>query len=169
MALPRKLKHLNAFNDGASYLGEVVSFTRPKQARKMEEYRSGGMNGPVKIDNGVEAVEAEMTLGGYMADIVKQFGVETVDGVQLRLLGSLQRENSADVDAFECVLRGRWEEIDGGESKSGEDTETKGKFTCAYYKESLNGEELYEIDLLNMVERSGGIDRLAAHRAAIGA
>ena len=39
MALPKKLKHLNLFNDGNSYLGVAKSVTPPKLARKMERPR----------------------------------------------------------------------------------------------------------------------------------
>ena len=46
MALPRKLKNLNLFNEGNSYVGVVKSVTLPPLARKMEAYRGGGMNGP---------------------------------------------------------------------------------------------------------------------------
>ena len=45
MALPRKLKYLNLFNDGLSYMGVVQSVTLPKLTRKLENYRGGGMNG----------------------------------------------------------------------------------------------------------------------------
>ena len=36
MALPRKLKYLNMFNDGLSYMGVVESVTLPKLTRKRE-------------------------------------------------------------------------------------------------------------------------------------
>ena len=35
MAMPRKLKNLNMFNDGNNYLGVVKSVTLPVLARKM--------------------------------------------------------------------------------------------------------------------------------------
>ena len=45
MALPKKLKYLNLFNDGFNYMGVVSSLTLPKLTRKLEKYRGGGMNG----------------------------------------------------------------------------------------------------------------------------
>lgn len=42
MSLPSKLKNLNLFNDGASYLGQVVEVKLPTLTRKMEEFRAGG-------------------------------------------------------------------------------------------------------------------------------
>ena len=66
MALPRKLKYLNMFNDGLSYMGVVESVTLPKLTRKLEKYRGGGMPGSVSIDLGLDddALSCEWTLGG---------------------------------------------------------------------------------------------------------
>ena len=49
MALPRKLKLMNFLADGNSYRGQVTEITQPKLAMKLEEYRAGGMIGPVKV------------------------------------------------------------------------------------------------------------------------
>ncbi len=38
MALPRKLKYLNLFNDGNNYIGVVEEMTLPKLSRKLEAY-----------------------------------------------------------------------------------------------------------------------------------
>ena len=50
MSLPRKLKNMNLFNEGESYLGEIKTVVLPKLTRKMEDYRGGGMNAPIKVD-----------------------------------------------------------------------------------------------------------------------
>lgn len=54
MALPRKLKHLNLFNDGNNWQGIVESLTLPKFTRKFEKYRGGGMPGAVDVDMGLD-------------------------------------------------------------------------------------------------------------------
>lgn len=66
MAMPRKLKNMNLFNDGGSYQGLVKSCTLPPLARKMEPFRGGGMNGPVKADLGHDddGIQFEWTVGG---------------------------------------------------------------------------------------------------------
>ena len=52
MALPSKLKNMNYFNEGNSYLGQIKTVTLPKLTRKTEDYRGGGMNATVKVDLG---------------------------------------------------------------------------------------------------------------------
>lgn len=42
MALPRKLKLMNLFIDGVSYLGVVQSVTLPKLTRKLENIAAAG-------------------------------------------------------------------------------------------------------------------------------
>ena len=169
MALPRKLKNLNLFNDGVTYIGQVGEVTLPKLTRKMEDWRGGGMNAPIKIDLGAEGLELEAQCGGLMRDVFLQYGIARHDGVMLRFAGAYQRDDTGRVDAVEVVVRGRHEEIEPGKAKAGDDTEFKFKTSCSYYKLVVNGETLVEIDLVNMVEIVGGVDRLLEQRVAIGA
>lgn len=168
MALPRKLKNLNLFNDGESYIGQVSELTLPTLTRSMEEYRGGGMSGPVQIDNGQEAIEMEWTLGGLVRSALEQYGITRHDGVQLRFAGAYQRDDTGAVDAVEVVVRGRHSEIDFGTAKPGDDTEISVTTACSYYKLVINGTTVIEIDLVNMIENVGGIDRLSEQRRAIG-
>lgn len=168
MGLPATLKNLNLFNDGLSYLGQVPELTPPTLGRDFEDYRGGGMNGPVKLDRGMKGIEMEWTGAAMLRDVFRQFGIAQVDGVQLRFAGAYQADDTGAVDAVEIVVRGRHEEIAPGGAKPADNTELKIKTACSYYKLTINGEVLIEIDLLNMVEIVGGVDRLAEQRAAIG-
>lgn len=105
MALPRILKHFNVFADGNSHAGEVEEITLPKLTRKLEEYRAGGMNGPIDVDLGNEKLELETTYGGLMRDILKQYGTTTVDGALVRFAGAYQSEDTGAVDAVEITVR----------------------------------------------------------------
>ena len=150
MALPRKLKHLNLFNDGNNWQGIVESLTLPKFTRKYEKYRGGGMPGAVDVDLGLDdgALDTEFSIGGTELLLFKQMGKATVDGIQLRFTGSIQR--------------------DSGEWKTGESNTTKVTSTNSYAKLTINGEVLYEVDLINMVEIVDGVDLMEAHRNALG-
>lgn len=170
MALPRKLKNLNCFNDGNNYMGVVQSFTMPKLTRKLEAYRGGGMNGAVNSDQGMDdgALDVQWTCGGILESLLQQYGVTNASACLLRFTGALQRDDTGDVDAIEIVLRGRHKEIDHGEWKPGESSAITVSSVCSYFKYSLNGNTLIEIDLLNMVEIVNGVDRMAEQRKALG-
>ena len=168
MGFPRTLKQMLMFNDGDRYVGDAVSITVPKLTRKFEEYRGGGMNRPVKIDMGGEALEMEATYTGYMRNILQQYGMLSLGGVQQRFAGSFQDDESGAVSTVEIVTRGRHEEIDMGEWKPGDLAEFKVKSALSYYKMSIDGQVVIEIDVLNMVEMVNGVDLMAPHRAALG-
>ena len=87
MALPRKLKYLNLFNDGLSYMGVVSSVTLPKLTRKLENYRGGGMNGAAPVDMGLDddALSVEWTIGGFPDDqLWAQYAAASAASVPLR-------------------------------------------------------------------------------------
>ncbi|MBV8635663.1 MAG: phage major tail tube protein [Burkholderiaceae bacterium] len=168
MGLPAKLKNFSLFNDGISYIGMVPELTLPKLSRKMEEYIAGGMNGPIEIDMGNEKIELDWSAGGIVVDALKQYGIATHNGVQLRFAGGYQCDDTGEVKAMEVVVRGRHKEIDFGNAKVNDKTEHKFKTTCSYYKLTVNGENIIELDFINGVETVGGVDRTAEIRRAIG-
>ena len=168
MGLPRSLKNFALFMEGTSYIGEMPEVGLPKLTRKMEDYRSGGMNAPVKLDFGMEGMEAELTAAGYMKELFDTWGTLRHDGVLLRFAGALQGDDSEGVDTLEVVMRGRFTEIDPGNSEPGGDTEHKVTTRLTYYKLTVNGDVLAEIDLVNFVEIIDGQDRLAEQRNALG-
>ncbi|AIR65084.1 phage major tail tube protein [Cedecea neteri] len=170
MGLPRKLKHMNMFNDGNNWQGIAESLTLPKYTRKFEKFRGGGMAGAVDIDMGLDdgALDTEYTLGGTESLVFKQIGKTTVDAIQTRFTGSIQRDDTGEVQTVELVTRGRIKEVDSGEWKTGESSTTKVSLTNSYAKLTINGEVVYEVDLVNMIEIVDGVDLMEAHRAALG-
>ena len=171
MALPRKLKKLNVFLNGDNWVGVAEEFTPPKLSRKFENYRGGGMSGSVGVDMGFDdsALDVSFTFGGYGEELLRCMGEPKADGTSMRFAGSLQRDDTGEIVAVEIVCRGRFKDLDRGTLKSGDNTQAKVSMVNTYYKETINGQVIHEIDLLNMIEIGpDGVDRMAEHRAAIG-
>ncbi|MCX4050599.1 phage major tail tube protein [Aeromonas caviae] len=170
MALPRKLKHGNIFMDGENWIGVAEDFTPAKLSQKFEAYRGGGMMGAANIHMGMEdgALDTSFTFGGAEAALVKRMGLAKIDGVALRFAGSFQRDDTGEIVSVEIVQRGRFKELDRGTFKSGDNTQSKVSMVNTYYKETMNGVVLCEIDLLNMIWIVDGVDLMAEHRKAIG-
>lgn len=171
MALPRKLKHLNVFVNGTSYVGEAEDFTPAKLSRKFDPYRGGGMPGAVNIDMGLDdgALDISFTFGGLSDELIQLQGTPQIDGVSLRFAGALQRDDTEEVDSLEIVCRGRFKEQDLGTLKAGDNSQTKITMVNTYYKVLVNGAVLHEIDLINMIEIGpDGVDRMAEYSKAIG-
>jgi len=168
MALPRTLKDMLLFNEGLNYLGDAKTVTLPTLTRKMEEWRGAGMNVPVSMDMGMEAMELSFTCGGLRRDVLRQWGMPTAAGVYLRFAGNYQSDDTAAMDHVEVIVRGRHSEIEMGDQETGEVSEFKATMALAYYKLVWNGRTEIEIDPLAMIEIVGGVDRLAERRSALG-
>ncbi|MCX3310053.1 phage major tail tube protein [Pantoea vagans] len=167
MALPRKLKGMNLFNNANSYQGVVTAVTLPKLARKLDPFRAGGMSGAAFIDNGLEddALDMEWSIGGMDEQVLTQWGASDIP---LRFTGSYQRDDTGEEIAVEIEVRGKHQSFDFGEAKQGEDTETKITSKNTYYRLTFNGKELIEIDTINMVEKVNGTDCLEQRRKNLG-
>lgn len=168
MALPKKLKDFNLFGDGNNWQGQISEITLPKLSRKTEEYMAGGMAAPVDIDLGNEKIEMEWTAAGMIAEIFDGYGATKLDNNMLRFTGAYIRDDTDETVAVEVVVRGRHKEIDGGSAKAGDNNEIKVTTSCAYYKLSIDGSPVIEIDPVGYVFKVNGEDRLAAKRAALG-
>ena len=168
MGMPKKLKDFILFDSGNSYRGQVTEITLPKLSRKMEEYRAGGMSGPVSVDLGNEAITLEWTAGGLILEALLQYGARSHNATQLRFAGAYENDDDGSTSAVEIVVRGRHKEIDMGNAKSSEDTSQKYTTACSYYKLTIDNRPVFEFDFINAIEKIGGEDRNAAIRSAIG-
>lgn len=167
MGIPAKLKNMNLFLDGITHLAKIPEYTPPKVSLQIEDYRGGGMLGPIGVNLGVEKLEAEFTAGGLIVAPLVQFGAAQHDAAMLRFAGAFQSDSSGGWTAVEDVLRGRYTEIDNGNRAPGKDTEHKFKFYASYYRQTIGGIEALEIDMLGGVFRVYGVDRMAEMRAII--
>lgn len=168
MSLPRKLRNFNLFHNGESYAGQIPELTLPKLSRKMEDYQAGGMSGPVKTDQGQEAIQFEWTAGGFIKTALQQYGALKHDAVLLRFAGAYRAEDSTTHDSIEVIVRGRHQEIDFGTAKLKDDTAHKFTTVASYYKLSVNNSPIIEFDFVNMIENVNGVDLLQDLRTAIG-
>ena len=168
MGMPSKLKNFATFVDGTSWAGEVTEIVLPKLTRKTEEFRAGGMRAPVKVDLGAEPLELEITSGGWMKDAIKQWGATGIGAVALRFAGAVQSDDTGEYSKVEVFMRGRWEELDMGSSKAGDDTEFKAKASLSYYRLVWDDEDLIEVDATGLIEKVGGVDLTEKVRRILG-
>lgn len=160
-------KNLNLFVDGRGYAGQIEEFNAPKLTLKTEEWRGGGMDAPVKLNMGMEALDTDFTLISYDADVLGLFGVaegSTVPFVAREALESLDGTLTGVVH----TMRGKITEIDPGTSKAGEKVVLKVAMNLTYYKLQHGDKVIHEIDIENMIRVINGVDALAATRGALG-
>jgi P2 family phage contractile tail tube protein len=165
--LPLKLKNMNLFIDDRGLAGRVTEVSLPKVTAKLEEFRAGGMDSPVKFDMGLEALEASFTLAEYSPDVLKLFGLTLGNTTPVTIRGYAEDEQGRS-QAIVVHLRGRLNEMDMGSWKPGDNAELKGTISCTYYRLKINGRDIIEVDTLNMVRKIGGVDQLLLQRLALG-
>ncbi|WP_265036327.1 phage major tail tube protein [Wolbachia endosymbiont (group A) of Anomoia purmunda] len=164
--LPKILKNFNIFVDGRGYAGKIDEVTLPKLTIKTEEYRAGGMDIPINIDMGMEKLEADFTFSEYDSELFRLFGLINNNAVSLTLRGGLQ--GSSDTESVVINLRGLFKELDFGSWKPAEKATLKCMIAANYYKLTIDGRELIEIDAENMIRKIDGVDQMTSMRTALG-
>lgn len=169
MGLPAILKNMNLFHNGVSYVGQIPEVTVPKLAIKLEAYRGAGMMADLGVDMGLDGfIEFGWKAGGHITAIYAGFGAVTHDAELLRWVGAYQDDGTGLWKSVEITVRGRHQEIDPGDAKPGEKGEESIKTIASYYKLTVDGATIVEIDVVNMVMIVNGVDRYAELRAVLG-
>lgn len=168
MALPKILKDFNLFGNGNNWQGQIPQLTLPELARAMEEYRGAGMDGAVEVDYGQEVIEFQWSAGGIIAQIFHEYGTPIHDTNMLRFTGSYESDDTGETVPVEIVVRGRHKTIAMGDVESGGQNQIQTTTTCTYYKLTIDGADVIEIDIPGMVFIVNGNDRLAERRGNLG-
>jgi len=161
------LKNLNLFADGRGYAGNVEELNPPKLTMKTEEFRNGGMDAPVEVEMGMDKLEASFSLTKYDADVLKIFGLAPGNTKPLTFRGSLSGEDGVEKPVI-IQMTGMLKEMDPGSWKPGDKANLKVTVAVRYYKHTINGEVVHEIDVPNMIRIVNGVDQLAVTRKNLG-
>ena len=163
--LPKILKNFNVYVDGRGYAGRIEELTLPKLTIKTEEFQGAGMSAPVEIDLGMEKLEMEMTFAEYDPELFKLFGLTNGSEVAFTIRGAL--EGAGEAAPVVINVRGYFKEMDFDTWTPAEKATLKCSVACNYYKLTMNGVELVEIDPINMVRNINGSDQLSSLREAL--
>ena len=163
--LPKILKNFNLFVDGRGYAGRVDEITLPKLTIKTEEFQGAGMSAPVEIDMGMEKLEMDMTFSEYDPELFKLFGLTNGSEIAFTIRGAL--EGNGETSPVVINVRGYFKDMDFDSWKSAEKASLKCSATCNYYKLTINGVVLIEIDPINMIRNVNGSDQLSKLREAL--
>ena len=104
--IPQTLYNLNLFIDGVNFAGIATQVTPPKLKIKAEDYRGGGMDAPIKMDLGLEALEANFSLSGMSVEALRFFGLADQFVVQKYAeLGNVTAGRRVGRDHFQQATR----------------------------------------------------------------
>lgn len=168
MALPKVLKNFNLFLDARGMAGLAEEIQLPKLELVTEEFRGAGMLGPIDLDLGVNALKLEFTLAEFNADVLKSWGIVDAGGINARFLGAAVASDGSGTDAIEVSVRGRWKSLDMGTVKGKDLAKLKVEMPLTYYRYTLNGATLIEIDMISGKMVVDGKDITADIMSALG-
>ena len=161
-------KNFCLFLDGRGYAGECDDFTPPKLGVQTEDFRAGGMDAPIAIDMGMEKLTASFSLKSVTAESIKTWGVGPGVNFNCTVRCALENYTTNETQEETFVMTGRINSIETESVKAGSIAGNNFTMDLIYYKYSIGGVDLVEIDVLNMKRVIGGSDRLASIRKAIG-
>lgn len=165
--LPRLIKHWNLYVDARTYAGKCTELEPPTIETKTEDYRAAGMDSPIKIDMGLEPLVCTWTMGELNADLLRQCGLLSLDGVSVTLHAGLDAESIIPTPVT-ITMRGKVTKWEPGTWKGEELNTNKFEFAAAYYRYEQNFQVIHEIDVMNMTRSVGGFDQMLAYKALIG-
>ncbi|AOI94850.1 phage major tail tube protein [Burkholderia sp. LA-2-3-30-S1-D2] len=165
--IPETLYNCNTFVDGRSYAGRATSMTPPKLKLKTDDFRAAGMDAAVKVDQGMEPLEASFAMATMEYDVLKFFGL--VDqGAFNGVFRAVFKDRSGNSKSVVVYLRGMLYEVDPGEWKPGDKVDAKFNVSCDYYKLEIDGAVVHEIDIFACKRVINGVDQLADIRKKLG-
>ena len=164
--IPRVLKNFSLFIDGRGMAGLIQTMTLPTLTTKMEEFRGGGMDAPIELDMGMEKLEGTFELAEYNPDVIALFGLASAD-TQLTARGAIRSDGEPAV-AVVVNMTGNIKEMDPGDWAAGDMSTGTFTYSIRYFKLTVGGRELVEVDKVNMIRRIDGVDQLESIRTAIG-
>lgn len=167
--LPKVLSNFNLFLDGIGMAGLAEEVVLPVLELDTEDFQAAGMLAPVALEKGgLAALKLEFTLAEYNDDVLKAWGATDAGGINARFMGAAVSQDGGGTDAIEVSVRGRYKKLDPGTVKKGDLAKLKAEMPLTYYKYSVNGVVLIEIDVIAGKQTVNGTDVTSALLAALG-
>jgi P2 family phage contractile tail tube protein len=161
------LKNFNLFVDGRGFAGQIDELQLPTLALTVEDFRAGGMDTSIAVEMGQEKLEVTFTLSAYDETVLRLWGVGQGSTVPLTARGALESLDGT-VEPIVVNMEGTIRSIEPGAWTAGEKSSLVFAMDLRAYKYAQNGSVIHEIDVVNMVRKVNGVDRLAAQRNALG-
>lgn len=166
-----KIFHSNVYIDGTNeQIGRATETQLPNVAAVTSEHKGLGMFGTLEVPAGLQAMVMTVKWGGFYVDL-KKFGGNMFASRRLQWRASLETYGAGGREEQVPVIvqaKGTWKSMNGGTFKPQEASEFDDELTCSYYRLEVDGEELFEIDIINNIYRVDGEDLLETLRANLG-
>ena len=167
MQLPRILKSFNVFTDGLNKDGVLMTVKTPGHQIQNRRLHPGRRYGRIYRHSWHRKIRAGADQQGFDLELFKSIS-HKINGNLLRYQGALHKEDEETYQTLVGEARGRIIETTRSEDKAAEGGEQTFKYALTYWKETVDGEVVFEADLMANKLIIGGKDVRAGIRAALG-
>lgn len=165
-----RLTNANIYVDGNSLLGRAEEIEVPTIKTKMAEHKALGMVGSIETFAGIEKLEGKIKWAALYPDVLKKVA-NPFKHVAVQVRGSLDSYDASGRSSEKPVkiaLTVAFKSLPGGNYKQHENVEAETEYTAYYMKQTIDGQDIVEIDVLNNIYRANGQDLLANYNTNIG-
>lgn len=165
-----KLINANIYMNGNNFLGRAEEVQLPQIKHKMAEHKALGMIGSPEFFSCVDKLECKIKWNSLYPDVLKTCANPFIStAIQVR--ASLETYNGSgrisEVPAV-AYISGTFKEFPLGTIKPGDNAEYETTMAVTYAKLVVNGEEIFEIDVLENIYKVGAVDILGTYKSNIG-
>jgi P2 family phage contractile tail tube protein len=170
MQIPNQINNYSIWFNGNRFIG-MADVTLPNLTNLTDEFKGAGVGGVINFP--VAAHYDDWTATFNFHTITKE-GVELMrqDGNRIEARAGIQYLDSGtqklSIGAWRFTLGIMPRGFDLGKLEVGTKQANAVEVAVIYIKAVLNGEDIFEIDKVNMIDRVLGTDYAAAIRSAIG-
>lgn len=165
-----KLTNCNIYVDGENFAGRADEVDVPEAAGVMVDHKALGMIGKTDFFAGLDKMEGRIKWNSPYLDAYKTSGDFTKTR-QLDVRGSVDEYTSAGrvgEKPYLASMQVQFKKMPGAAFKQHEQAEGETMFTVHAIRVELDGELVYEIDVLANVYKVGDEDLLATYRENLG-
>lgn len=170
MSAINAIYNANVYVDGNSQLGRASEFKLPEIEIGMDEHKGLGMVGTIKLPNGVEALEGEITWNSFYPDVFAKI-YSPFKAVQLMVRGNLQEFNAAGLNTevpIVTMVTATFSKNGMGGYKPKEKSEQASTYQATEIRQLVGGREVLYFNAFTNEYRVNGVDQLSQMRRNIG-
>jgi len=167
----KKIYSANIYLDGTnSLLGKASQITLPDIVASVDTHQALGMIGKVELPSGLDMLTTKIKWSSFWPDRIAM-GADPFTAHKIQVRASVETygvNGRIAEDPLVALLAVRFKKTPLGALMSQTNPEVEDELATTYVKVSVAGKELVEIDMMNNVWRSNGVDVLAKYRANLG-
>ena len=161
----------NVYLDGNNLLGKAGEFKLPEFEIGQDEYKALGMVGTIKLPNGVEALEGEITWNSLYPEVAAKAN-HPFKAAQLMVRSNLQTFDARGLVkevAVVTTVTATFSKLGLGGLKPREKSEQASTYQATEIRQMVDGRETLYYNAFKNIYRVDGVDVLAQMRKNIGA